>query len=224
MLNVCQRTSHVCSHTVALSFVSTVRDRLSLHTLRNLCNFESHHLLFLYPRHHWHSWLLGRRRGNWSERLKTLIPPDRSLRRLTTTSHHTLSAVDVACSYRHATVDIAPVTCGPSCPPAPMMGSCERKDCIWLSIRPHLEHLRQRSESLACCNWSVAGVRGELSERSFCQYITWALQEKSCNSEKKKKKCKKTRSPFMWHGYCWCRTLRCSVITGTVCSTGAFAG
>lgn len=39
-----------------------------------------------------------------------------------------------------------------------MMGSCERKDCIWLSIRPHLEHLRQCSESLACCNWSVAGA------------------------------------------------------------------
>lgn len=39
-----------------------------------------------------------------------------------------------------------------------MTGSCERKDCIWLSISFTLKPLRRRSESLNRCNRSAAGA------------------------------------------------------------------
>ncbi len=122
---VCQRTSHIYLHTPALSFVSTMRNCLSSHTLWILCNFKDRHALFPYPQCHWHSWLLGCSRETKTKR-NTLILPDCSLP-LMTTSLHTLSAVDTACSYRHATLDIARVTCGPSCPTAPRWAHAKGK-------------------------------------------------------------------------------------------------
>ncbi len=113
---------------------------------------------------------------------KTLILSDRTLR-LMTTSHRTLSGVDVACSYRHATLDIALVTCGPSCPTASWWAHAKGKTvCGFPSVSPWTSETVQWKLSmlqLICCRCS-----GELSERSFCQDITWGFQEKTHNSWK----------------------------------------
>lgn len=130
------------ANTVTFTFLSTVQNQLSSHTFREHFNSENPHLLFPCPHHHWHSWLLGRSWGNKVSVEKRKEKKKKnwffyfSLTTSTLGNHppgsykHVgylhlqesggwLSLVSllwtVACSYRHATLDIALVTCGPSC-------------------------------------------------------------------------------------------------------------
>lgn len=118
-------------HTAAFSFLSTMQNHLSSHTFRKLFNFENCHLLFPCRQCQWHSWLLGCSRETKASG-KKLILSDRPLR-LMATSHHVCCRRCVLLQTCHVRYSSGHVWS--QLPDSFMMGSCERKDCMWLSIR-----------------------------------------------------------------------------------------
>lgn len=124
MLDVCLRTSH----TASLSFQSTVQNQS--------CSTQRITICFSHCPHRCrHSWFLGRSRETEVVTVKRWLSLHlQLLTGLTTTSFHappwTLPAQPDTPG-----LDITPVTCWCQLPDSFMTGSCERKNCMWLSIR-----------------------------------------------------------------------------------------
>lgn len=153
-------TSHMYFHTASFSFQSTMQNQSYSTPRITICFFHC-------PHRRWHSWLLGHSRETEAETVKRWLSLHlQLLTRLTTTSLHTLPWTLRA----HTDTPLVRYSSGHVLVPAAwqLHDGLMWKEKLYVDFHPsHLEHLRRCSESLAWCNWCVAGARENYWKGNF---------------------------------------------------------